>query len=113
MNREILLTILEDNGMIVEEAEDGLVAVKLLKDNGADYYDAILMDIQMPVMNGYEATQEIRKMYPEKHIPIIAVSANAFDEDIEKSFKIGIDDHQPKPVMVDKLLQSIEKYVLK
>lgn len=113
MNREILLTILEDNGMIVEEAEDGLVAVNLLKDNGADYYDAILMDIQMPVMNGYEATKEIRKLYPEKHIPIIAVSANAFDEDIEKSFKIGIDDHQPKPVMVDKLLQSIEKYVLK
>lgn len=113
MNREILLTILEDNGMIAEEAEDGLVAVNLLKNNGADYYDAILMDIQMPVMNGYEATKEIRKLYPEKHIPIIAVSANAFDEDIEKSFKIGIDDHQPKPVMVDKLLQSIEKYVLK
>ena len=85
LNLEISKDILESAGIVVESAKDGSIAVELLKEKGPDYYDCILMDIQMPVMDGFEATREIRKMYPDKRIPIIELSANAFDEDRRKS----------------------------
>ena len=111
-NRRILSSILKRNGMISERANDGLEAVNILRDKGVDYYDIILMDIMMPVMDGYEATVEIRKMYPNDHIPIIAVSANAYEEDRQKSLDAGMDDHLPKPIIDANLLKAMEKAYL-
>ena len=85
MNREIATEILEDVGLIVEAVEDGEFALKAVIDKGVDYYDFILMDIQMPVMDGYEATKAIRALPGGDRVTIIALSANAFEEDIQKS----------------------------
>ena len=106
-NREIAQDLLHDHQMIVEVAENGLEAVTKVRDHAPDYYDCILMDVQMPVMDGYEATRAIRKMYPGCHIPIIAVSANAFEEDRQKSLAAGMDEHLPKPFVVAKVLETM------
>ena len=98
LNREIATDILNCQGIEVECAENGAVSVQMLKEKGKKYYDFILMDIQMPVMNGYEATAEIRKLYPDLRAPIIALSANAFAEDKESSAKAGMDGHVAKPI---------------
>ena len=111
MNREIACDILNEENMIVETASDGLVAVEMMKEKGENYYDFVLMDIQMPVMNGYEATREIRKMYPESNVPIIALSANAFEEDRIASISAGMNDHVGKPVNVRTLTAVMEKYL--
>ena len=112
LNREIAVDILHDDaGLIVETAEDGTVAVDRMRKMGADYVDFILMDIQMPYMNGYDATKEIRKMYPNRHIPIIALSANAFAEDKQKSLEAGMDDHIEKPIDVTHLFKAISRFV--
>ncbi len=112
LNREIAADILEnDAGLAVETAEDGTFAVDMLRKMGPDFVDFILMDIQMPYMNGYDATREIRKMYPDKHIPIIALSANAFAEDKQKSLEAGMDDHIEKPIDVDHLLTAMSRFV--
>lgn len=110
LNREIASDILQDSGMIVEEAEDGTVAVDMMKDKGPDYYDFILMDIQMPLMNGYDATRLIRQMYPDKHIPIIALSANAFAEDKAASIDAGMDVHVAKPINIEELMGVMGKF---
>ena len=110
MNREIAVEILGEAGVIVEEATDGSEAVQLLHDKGPDYYDFILMDIQMPVMNGYEATREIRKMYPKSNIPIIAVSANAFEEDRRASLEAGMNAHVAKPIVIHELMHTIREF---
>ena len=107
LNREIATDILEDEDMIVESAEDGRVAVEKLKQNGPDYYDCILMDIQMPYMNGYEATKAIRSMYPGAKLPIVALSANAFEEDKRKSLEAGMNAHIAKPINVPELLRTL------
>ena len=112
LNREIATDILETvAGVVVETAEDGTVAVDLMRKVGPDYVDFILMDIQMPYMNGYDATKAIRAMYPDKHIPIIALSANAFAEDKQKSLEAGMDDHIEKPINVNKLMETLEKFL--
>ena len=118
MNREIALDILEDDGFIVDTAEDGDIAVEMVRQNieklgGHECeYDAILMDIQMPRMNGFEATKAIRELPPsDMHIPIIAVSANAFEEDRQKSLASGMDDHVSKPIDVQKLKETLTKYL--
>ena len=111
LNREIVLDILEDEGILVEEAEDGDIAVDMVRNAPDTYYDAILMDIQMPRMDGYTATALIRKLPPEDlRIPIIALSANAFEEDKRKSKEAGMDEHLSKPVEVDLLLKTLEKF---
>lgn len=110
LNREISVDILIDAGLDVEEAEDGKVAYDMVVEKGIDYYDAILMDIQMPVMDGYEATRAIRDKFPEKHVPIIALSANAFNEDKVKALEAGMDDHQSKPIVVSQLFDTLKKY---
>ena len=107
LNREIAADILEEEGIIVESAEDGRVAVEKMKQNGPCYYDCILMDIQMPYMNGYEATKAIRSMYPEAKLPIIALSANAFEEDKQKSLEAGMNAHIAKPINVPELLKTL------
>ena len=113
LNREILKELLGIVGIITEMAEDGVDAVERVKKMGRDYYDAILMDIQMPRMNGYEATKVIREFCGDKRIPIIAVTANAFDEDRKKSITAGLDAHVSKPVDYNKLLILLKKYLLK
>lgn len=109
LNREIASDILLEQEMNVECAENGQIAVDMLKDKGPDYYDFILMDIQMPVMNGYEATKLIRGMYPNANIPIIAISANAFTEDKAASIDAGMNDHIAKPLVVSELFASMSK----
>jgi CheY-like chemotaxis protein len=80
---------------------------------GADYYDCILMDIQMPVMDGFEATRVIRNLFPDKRIPIIALSANAFDEDRHKSIEAGMDGHLSKPIVIAQLEDALKKFLRK
>lgn len=117
LNREIAEMILQESGLVVECAEDGDVAVKTIKEKGLDYFDAILMDIQMPVMDGYEATRTIREIEKsrtdagKKHIPIIAVSANAFAEDRLKSHEAGMDDHIAKPIVAEKFMLTLSKHM--
>lgn len=107
LNREISRDILEESHMVVEEAENGIEALKLLEEKGIEYYQLILMDIQMPEMDGYEATREIRKRYPKNHIPIIALSANAFFEDRTKALEAGMDDHQSKPINTKRFIETM------
>lgn len=113
LNLEISKDILESAGVVVESAEDGSIAVERLKEKGPDYYDCILMDIQMPVMDGFEATRTIRQIFPDKRIPIIALSANAFDEDRRKSFEAGMDGHLAKPIVIAQLEDALKKYLKK
>lgn len=112
LNAEIAMTILQDADAEVELAADGKIAVDKLQDVPAGYYDAILMDIQMPNMNGYEATKAIRKLTDERaKIPIIAMTANAFSEDIQHSLAAGMNAHISKPVdmkTLEKTIRSIK-----
>ena len=109
LNMEIAQTILEDAGFIIETANDGVAAVEKMENAVAGQYDLILMDIQMPIMNGYEATRRIRALKnPEvAATPIIAMTANAFEEDREKSYEAGMNGHLAKPVSVEKLMDTI------
>lgn len=113
LNREITVTILEQTGIITEQAEDGSVAVKMVQEAAPGYYDLILMDIQMPIMDGYEATRQIRAL-PDKRLaqlPIIAVSANAFEEDKKASLAAGMDGHIAKPINVPDLFALMQKLI--
>ncbi len=113
LNREIAADILEEWEITVESAEDGKVAVEMAEQKGADYYDCILMDIQMPNMNGYEATETIRAMYPDADLPIIALSANAFEEDKKKSFESGMNAHIAKPIDIKELNNVLTNFICK
>ena len=112
MNRELAEELLTDEGFVVETAEDGTVAVDLLKysvTRGKSRYDAVLMDIQMPIMDGYEATAKIREFDDPAiaDIPIIAMTANAFDEDRKHALEAGMNAHVSKPINMDKLLDTL------
>ena len=110
LNAEIAMTILQDADAEVELAANGKIAVDKLKDVPVGYYDAILMDIQMPNMNGYEATKAIRKLTDERaKIPIIAMTANAFEEDRQAALAAGMDDYVAKPVEISELFRTIMK----
>ena len=112
MNLEIAAEILEDAGFVIDIAEDGDIAVEKMKGPEADDYDLILMDIQMPRMDGYEATRQIRALPPaDKHIPIIAMTANAFEEDRKASLDAGMDEHISKPVDIHKLKETLAKFL--
>ena len=102
----------------MEEANDGSVAIEKIADmvehtSPVDYYDFILMDIQMPIIDGYKATREIRSILGPQgiHIPIIAMTANAFAEDKMKAIEAGMDDHIAKPIDIDALLAALSKAV--
>ena len=112
LNREIACEILETMSMQVDSAENGQIAVNKVI-SSESVYDIILMDIQMPVMDGYEATARIRSLPDAERasIPIIAMTANAFDEDRRRSFAAGMNDHLAKPVQTDLMLRTIAKYV--
>ncbi len=113
LNREISRDLLEEIGIEVEEVSDGLYAVDRVFQNGALYYDAILMDIQMPLMNGFEATRRIRELCVPgvDKIPIIAMTANAFEEDRQNAFEAGMNDHIAKPVNIRTLEATLVKYL--
>lgn len=106
-NREVAQDFLLDADMTVDIAENGLEAVTRVREHSPDFYDCILMDVMMPVMDGYEATTAIRKIYPQRRIPIIALSANAFEEDRQKSIASGMDAHLAKPFAVTKVLGTM------
>ncbi|MBP9001784.1 MAG: response regulator [Lachnospiraceae bacterium] len=113
LNREILREILVDHGLKVKEAEDGARAIDLVVNNEAGYYSFILMDIEMPGVNGYEATSKIRKL-PNRiraNTPIIALTANANANDREKASAVGMDDFLVKPVSTTRLLGCLAKYL--
>ena len=113
LNREIATVLLEETGAVVEEAENGLVAVNMVKNSSPGYYDLVFMDIQMPVMNGYDAAKKIRQMDdPQKaDIPIIAMTANAFSEDKQAALDAGMNDHVAKPINMNILVPTIQKYL--
>lgn len=110
LNAEIALTILQENGMIVNRAEDGIRCLELLGAKPAGYYDAVLMDIQMPRMDGYQAAQAIRALPDARStVPIIAMTANAFEEDKQRAFDAGMNDHISKPISLNALLATLRK----
>ncbi len=113
LNREIAEEFLKDAGLTVDTAEDGLVAVEKMKRAKPGDYDLILMDIQMPNMDGYEASTAIRAMEDPAiaNIPIIAMTANAFSEDREKALKCGMNGHVPKPIDTERLYSTIQSVV--
>ena len=109
INREIAQMILTQTGFAVETAENGAEAVEMVKASGAGYYDGILMDIQMPVMDGYEATRTIRALEDSAlaQIPIIAMTANAFKEDERAALEAGMQAHIAKPLDVEKMMETL------
>jgi signal transduction histidine kinase/CheY-like chemotaxis protein/GGDEF domain-containing protein len=111
LNAEIAQTLLEDIGFMVDLSYDGAQAVKRMEAMPPGTYDLILMDIMMPVMDGLEATKAIRAMNREdcKRIPIVAMSANVFDEDMKKSVECGMNGHLTKPVEIDKLYKLLRE----
>ncbi len=111
LNQEIAASILSDAGFSVEIAGNGQIAVDMLKQSQEGYYQLILMDVQMPIMNGYEATKEIRKLSDKKlsSIPIFAMTANAFEEDKQEALRCGMNGHIAKPIDVEKLFEVLDK----
>lgn len=113
MNREIAEVILTEAGFVIESAPDGTDAVTMVEKSEEYYYDAILMDVQMPIMDGYEATRTIRNMSRKdvKTMPIIAMTANALEEDKEAALKHGMDAHIAKPIDTDILIEVLGKFL--
>ena len=111
LNREIAVTMLEEAGFAVDTAENGKLAVDKVRESAPGYYDLVLMDIQMPVMNGYEATRAIRALPDAEKaaLPIVAITANAFDEDRQNAAKAGMNGHLSKPFDMQQLLAMIEE----
>ena len=113
INAEIAVMILEQYGLITDLAKNGQIGVNMIRDREEDFYQAVLMDIQMPVMNGYEATRAIRAMDGEyyKNIPIIAMSANAYSEDVEACLEAGMNAHLAKPFSPHELMKLLYKHI--
>jgi signal transduction histidine kinase/ABC-type amino acid transport substrate-binding protein/ActR/RegA family two-component response regulator len=114
INREIIITLLEDTGIIIDTAENGQKALDMVSAD-PDKYDAIFMDIQMPKMDGYEATRSIRALMAaqkrKRKLPIIAMTANVFKEDIDACIAAGMDDHMGKPIDIDDMFLKMRKYL--
>ena len=109
LNRKIAAQVIEDEGILTECAIDGLEAVKKVREAPEHYFDLILMDVQMPHMDGYKATETIRELSDEgkAHIPIVALTANAFEEDRKMAISKGMNDHIAKPIDVKKVEEVI------
>jgi len=112
VNREILISLLGDTGLLIECAENGKEALEKIEAE-PEKYDAVLMDIQMPKMDGLEATRRIRALpsLQGANLPIIAMTANVFKEDVEKCIAAGMDDHLGKPLEIDRILEKLRKYL--
>ncbi len=113
INAEIMKELLKIKGAIIEHAENGRIAVDMFNESTESYYDAILMDVRMPEMDGLEATKTIRKFErpDSKTVPIIAMTANAFDEDVQRSLQAGMNAHLSKPVEPERLYQILEELI--
>jgi two-component system sensor histidine kinase/response regulator len=100
LNQEIAKALLEELGMIVETADDGMAGLKLFENSNAGFFDAVLMDIRMPVMNGYEAAHAIRNLNraDSRTVPIIAMTADAYAEDVQRCLDAGMNAHLAKPI---------------
>ena len=114
LNRELVLAILKETGIQIDCAEDGIEAVNIINEAPEDKYDLVLMDIQMPRMDGYTATREIRTLPDNRkaNIPIVAMTANAFDEDKRKAFECGMNGHIVKPIDI-KVITSVFDQIFK
>lgn len=108
INKEIIIDLLADSGIIIDVASNGLEAIEKFKENN---YELIFMDIQMPILDGYEATKEIRKL--NQTIPIVALTANAMTEDIEKTKIAGMNKHLNKPIEIEKLYETLLEFLSK
>ena len=115
LNQQIAMAILKDRGIIVQLAEDGKQGTEAFRNSSAGFYDAILMDIHMPVMDGYEATKIIRSMDREDaaKVPIIAMTADAFTEDVEKCLAAGMNAHLAKPIDPEKMVNVLKENMRK
>ena len=113
LNAEIAVELLQEEGCTVDRAKDGVECVDMLEKAANGTYQLILMDIQMPVMNGYDAAKKIRRMddLPKADIPIIAMTANAFSEDKQAALDAGMNDHVAKPINRNVLVPTIQKYL--
>jgi len=113
VNAEILLMVLQMRDMTADRAENGKIALDMFTEHPEGYYDAILMDMRMPEMDGLEATRAIRATdrSDAKTIPIIALTANAFDEDVQRSMQAGLNAHLSKPVQPEMLFETLESLI--
>ncbi len=112
LNWEITSALLQDFGLELDWAENGEVCVNMFSQSEPGYYDAILMDIRMPVMNGYEATDAIRAMErPDATLPIIAMTADAYSDDIQRCLSHGMNNHVAKPIDIDEVVRILKKYL--
>ena len=113
VNAEIMMMVLEMKNMQVELAGNGREALEKFESSEPGYYDAVLMDMRMPEMDGLEATRRIRALEREdaKEIPIIALTANAFDEDVQRSLQVGMNAHLSKPVEPERLYHTLEEFI--
>jgi CheY-like chemotaxis protein/nitrogen-specific signal transduction histidine kinase len=111
LNQEIATEILQEAGFAVEVAGNGQTAVEMLEKSTPGYYQLILMDVQMPVMNGYEATRAIRKLKNTQlaSIPILAMTANAFEEDKQEALRSGMNGHIAKPIHIENLMSALQR----
>ena len=112
LNLKIGVLLLQEQGMIVDTAENGQTAIDMLREKSTDAYDFVLMDVQMPVMDGYEATAVIRKLPGGDKLKILAFSANAFEEDRKKSLEAGLDGHITKPLKIEELLSELKRFAV-
>ena len=113
INAEIMREILSIREMEMDHAANGKIALDMFSESPIGYYDAVLMDVRMPEMDGLEATKRIRALdRPDvKIVPIIAMTANAFDEDVQRSLQVGMNAHLSKPVEPDRLYQTLEELI--
>ena len=113
LNAEIATELLTEEGIMIERAENGVACIDMLNKAKQNYYSLILMDIQMPIMNGYEASRRIRELKDgnKSQIPIVAMTANAFEENKKMAFASGMNDHVAKPIDMNVLLPTIMKYM--
>ena len=110
LNSEIAVEILNEYGFLVDTAENGAAAVKKVKNSKPGKYDLVLMDVQMPVMNGYDATKQIRGLTDPAlaGITILAMTANAFEEDKKKALECGMDGFLSKPIVIEELISALQ-----
>lgn len=113
LNWEIARELLSSLGLELDWAENGQICVEMYRESEIGYYDAILMDVRMPVMGGYEAARTIRALdRPDAaKVPIIAMTADAFAEDVQKSLEAGMNAHTPKPIDIKEVARLLEKYI--
>ncbi len=111
VNREIAKMLLESEGFIVDTASDGSEAVEKVANSKPGDYDCVLMDIQMPIMNGYDAAKKIRQLENPKlaKVPIVAMTANAFSEDVKAALDAGMNAHIAKPIDVANMMETLAK----